>query len=236
MKTAYERTPDQKEFVHERLVETFAHQLSNYDTERRVEILVDRFLPKSRLTGKTALDVGCGLGFFSKRMHDHGAKVTASDLGPKLVEKTRERVGCTAVVADALRLRDQFGANAFDIVLSSECIEHTPTPNEAVKQMISVLKPGGYLSLSTPNFLWYPVVALATKLRLRPFDGFENFSSWSGLREVIESEGCEVVEEYGLHLFPFQFKMHAFSTWCDQNLQAMRWGMINICVLAQKKK
>jgi len=28
--------------------------------------------------------------------------------------------------------------------------------------MIAVLKPGGYLSLSTPNLLWYPVVRAAT--------------------------------------------------------------------------
>ena len=46
-------------------------------------------------------------------------------------------------------------------------IEHTPAPYEAVKQMSGVLKPGGLLSISTPNIVWQPVVQTATRMKLR---------------------------------------------------------------------
>jgi 2-polyprenyl-3-methyl-5-hydroxy-6-metoxy-1,4-benzoquinol methylase len=228
------RTPTTKEYAHERLGEAFESALSTYDTRRRVEVLVDEFLADDMVTGKTALDVGCGLGFFSERLVHRGATVTACDIGPTLVEQTRQRARCEAVVADALALRDQFGPDRFDLVVSSECIEHTPHPADAIRQMVSVLKPGGFLALSTPNVLWYPVVRAATILRLRPFDGHENFSTWRGIRRVLASEGCAIVREHGLHLFPFHFKLHRLSTWCDRHLQPLRGMMINICVLAQK--
>ena len=137
-------------------------------------------------------------------------------------------------MADALALTSTFAPGSFDILVSSECIEHTPEPYLALRQMCRVLRPGGLLALSTPNLLWSPVVRGATALRLRPFDGHENFSTFAGLREVLEDEGLEVRREVGLHLFPFQLRLHALSRLCDRHLQALRPLMINLCVLARR--
>ena len=100
--------------------------------------------------------------------------------------------------------------------------------------MVAVVKPGGLIAVSTPNRLWQPIVRLASRLRLRPFDGYENFSTWEGMRQTFQHEGAEVIAERGLHLFPFQFGLHSLSTWCDGHLQAGRALMINVCVLARK--
>jgi 2-polyprenyl-6-hydroxyphenyl methylase/3-demethylubiquinone-9 3-methyltransferase len=228
------RIPDAREYSHETLGERFERALSPYDTRRRVEVLIDEFLPDSAIAGKSVLDVGCGLGFFSRRLAERGALVTACDLGPELVRRTRERVGCTAVVADALALEHQFGPDRFDVVVSSECIEHTPDPDGALRQMVAVLRPGGYLSVSTPNVVWWPAVRFATAIGARPFDGLENFSSWRSIRLAIAQAGATIVEERGLHLFPFQLPVEPLSRWCDRHLQPLRGLMINICVLAQK--
>lgn len=228
------RHVDQREMTHERLDDRFASALSRYDTDRRVEVLVDEFLGRERLRGAKVLDVGCGLGDFSQRLADLGAEVTACDLGAGLVDRTRARVGCKAVVADALNLSATFEPESFDIVLSSECIEHTPDPERAVREMMRLVKPGGLLSLSTPNRVWWPVVRLASILKLRPFDGFENFSSWRGLRGQMAEVGLDVIREKGLHAFPFQFGLHALSRWIDESMQPLRGGMINICILAKK--
>jgi 2-polyprenyl-6-hydroxyphenyl methylase/3-demethylubiquinone-9 3-methyltransferase len=227
------REPTAEELCHERLGARFATALSSYDTTRRVEVLVHDFLA-GKTRGARALDVGCGLGFFSEALARAGAEVTACDLGPGLVERTRARVGCEARVADALALEETFARDGFDVVLSSECIEHTPDPARAVASMCAVLKPGGWLALSTPNLVWQPVVRAATALRLRPFDGFENFSTWKGLRRTLGAAGVRVEREQGLHLFPFQLGLHGLSRWCDAHLQGLRWGMINLCVLARK--
>jgi SAM-dependent methyltransferase len=229
------RVPTPQELTHERLGARFAEALSGYDTARRVSVLVDEFLPADLVRGRLVLDVGCGLGFFSERLVQLGATVVACDIGPNLLAETRARARCETVVADAMDLEATFGKDRFDAVISSECIEHTPRPDDAVAQMLAVLKPGGLLSLSTPNRVWQPVVQVATLLKLRPFDGFEHFSSWSGLRRTLRANGGEILRERGLHLFPFQLPMHALSMWCDAHLQAARGVMINICLLARKQ-
>lgn len=229
------RVISEAEYCHEHLGDEFATALSDYDTNRRVEVLVEQFLAGSAVPGTNALDVGCGLGFFSRSLHSRGVDVTACDLGPKLVERTRSEVGCEAVVADALNLVDQFGKNQFDMVVSSECIEHTPDPYAAVRQMAGVLKPGGLLSISTPNIVWHPVVQAATRLKLRPFDGYENFSSWQGLRRTLDECGVDIVREQGLHLIPFQFRLYRISRWLDRHFQPLRLCMINICLLGRKR-
>ena len=229
------RIISEAEYCHERLGEDFETALSDYDTTRRVEVLVEEFLGSAAKAGTKALDVGCGLGFFSHSLHQRGVEVTACDLGANLVEQTRLRVGCEAVVADALNLVDQFGDGKFDIVISSECIEHTPEPYQAVQQMASVLKEGGLISISTPNIVWQPVVRAATRMKLRPFDGYENFSSWRGLRQTLDACGIDIVREYGLHPIPFQFGLHRCSQWLERHSQSLRLGMINICILGQKR-
>ena len=230
------RAVTEEEMCHERLGDQFEDALSQYDTRRRVEVLIDQFLTDEMVRGKQTLDVGCGLGYFSKRLSERGARLIACDIGPGLVQRTRDLVGCQAEVADALELVQQFGSNRFDLVVSSECIEHTPSPQRALEQMAAVVKPGGYLAVSTPNIVWSPVVKLATAMRLRPFDGHERFSSWSSVRRTLAASGVDVVREFGLHLFPFQFPLHRLSTWCDRRLQALRPLMINLCVLGRKRE
>lgn len=230
------RAITEEELCHERLGDEFESALSQYDTRRRVEVLIDQFLSDEMVRGKDTLDVGCGLGYFSKRLSERGANLIACDIGPGLVQRTREFAGCRAEVADALELTGQFGLARFDLVVSSECIEHTPSPRRALEQMASVLRPGGYLAVSTPNIVWSPVVKLATALRLRPFDGHERFSSWPGVRRVLRGCGVEVVREFGLHLFPFQIPLRGLSRWCDRHLQPLRPLMINLCVLGRKQR
>jgi 2-polyprenyl-6-hydroxyphenyl methylase/3-demethylubiquinone-9 3-methyltransferase len=223
-----------RDYAYERLGEKFAGALSNYDTSRRVEVLVDDFLAAAPIANRSALDAGCGLGFFSDRLVQHGAVVTACDLGPSLVDATRERAGCDAVIADVLDLPEVFGRNRFDIVLSSECIEHTPDPDAAIQQLVAVAKPQGLIAISTPNVVWKPAVALSTALGIRPFDGYENFSTWGSLRRSLGKAGATIVRERGLHLFPFQLGLHGLSRWCDGHLQVLKPLMINLCVLAVK--
>jgi 2-polyprenyl-3-methyl-5-hydroxy-6-metoxy-1,4-benzoquinol methylase len=228
------RTISHKELAHERLGDRFGEALSNYDTERRMRVLISEFLGDTNLMGKRVLDVGTGLGFFAEELQKRGASVTAVDIGETLLNRVRTRVGCECRRVDALALVEYFGPESFDCVLSSECIEHTPSPTEAVRQMIRVLRSGGYLSLSTPNRVWLPVVKLATALNLRPFDGLEHFSTFRSLRSVLEEEGAAVLKEKGLHLIPFQLNAPRLSIWLDNNAQMLRDVMINLCVLAQK--
>jgi 2-polyprenyl-3-methyl-5-hydroxy-6-metoxy-1,4-benzoquinol methylase len=229
------RDIDERELCHERLGRRFELQMSRYDLDRRLEVLIDDFLGEVEVAGLEALDVGCGLGAFSERLSERGARVTALDIGAGLVAKAVGRARCEGVVGDACRLIERFGSARFDLVLSSECIEHTAEPRRAVAEMIGVLKPAGRLSLSTPNWLWQPVVRCASRLKLRPYDGYENFLGRRELRGLIEAAGGEVIRHTGLHLIPFQMPLHRLSKLCDRRLQSLAPLMINQCMLASKR-
>lgn len=96
------RQISEREYCHEALGESFAGALSEYDTRRRVETLIEEFLTDVMVRNKKAIDVGCRLGFFSQRLQERGANGVACDIGSTLLEFTARRVGCACVVADAL--------------------------------------------------------------------------------------------------------------------------------------
>ena len=57
-------------------------------------------------------------------------------------------------VLDVARLRERFGPEVFDLVTSTEMLEHCHDWQDALYQMLSVLRPGGLLLLTTrsPGF------------------------------------------------------------------------------------
>jgi 2-polyprenyl-3-methyl-5-hydroxy-6-metoxy-1,4-benzoquinol methylase len=221
-------SPHYKELTHDRLVGQFDDLMDDYDVARRREILIDRFLGPD-VRGKLVLDGGCGVGGMTARLVERGARVVAADIGPRLAAETRKRWGCGAVVTslDALGFR----SGTFDAVLSSEVIEHTPDPEKAVRELYRLVKPGGSLVVSTPNRLWLPPVWAASVVRLRPYDGYENFLWPGALRRALESAGGRIVEHRGIHLWPFQIKpLHGASRWVDRFGETLLPLMINQCI------
>jgi SAM-dependent methyltransferase len=60
-------------------------------------------------------------------------------------------------VVDANDLIDTFGMDSFDVVISTEMLEHAKDWQRAVTQMVRVLRPGGVLVWTTrsPGFLFH---------------------------------------------------------------------------------
>lgn len=223
----------EKELAHDRLTARFDELMDDYDLGRRTEVLVDQFLRGVELRDTLVLDGGCGVGGLTRVLVAKGARVIALDIGPQLASATRRRWGCTAVVGTLTALG--LSSCAFDTVLSSEAIEHTPDPERAVLELYRVLKPGGHLVLSTPNRLWQGPVRAASFLGVRPYDGYENFLWPTDLRRVLEREGGRVLDHRGIHLWPFQLKpLHRLSRWVDQFGTALLPLMINQCLCCMK--
>lgn len=105
-------------------------------------------LPKQEVAGKRVLEVGS--------LNVNGSpRQFIVPLGPS------EYIGCDLVagngvdqIANARFLVQTFGMNSFDIVISTEMLEHVPDWKTCISQMKRVLKPGGSLVLSTrsPGF------------------------------------------------------------------------------------
>jgi SAM-dependent methyltransferase len=175
--------------------------MNPYDLQRRIEVMFDQLLEGESLSGQRVLDVGCGTGAFSLMALERGGVVTGLDIGPKLLARARMKGVARIVAGDALSL--PFADGLFDIVLSSECIEHTAEPQRAVVEMLRVLRPGGRLVITCPNRVWHWSVTLANALNLRPYRGLENWPSWRKLASWVEAGGGDVVQHVGVHMFPF---------------------------------
>ncbi|HEV3219093.1 MAG TPA: class I SAM-dependent methyltransferase [Candidatus Acidoferrales bacterium] len=115
--------------------------------------------------GQRVLDVACGTGVVAVTAARIGAKVSAIDLTPELLERARENSQIAGVEVDwregdAEKL--PFGDAAFDVVLSQFGHMFAPRPALAVAEMLRVLKPGGTLAFST----WPPELMTGRMFRL----------------------------------------------------------------------
>jgi len=109
------------------------------------DALVDAAAPQP---GEHVLDVAAGTGNVAIRAAARGARVTAADIAPRMVELGRQRTGPAVdwIEADVedLPLPD----NTIDVVLSAFGVIFASRPEVALAQLNRVLKPGGRLLLT----------------------------------------------------------------------------------------
>jgi len=211
-------------------------QLDNqHDITTRKNVVFNKLLANIPLENTTVLDAGCGYGAFSVELAKNKCKLVSCDLIFELTSKTVKKTKESGVVADAFLL--PFLDNSFDIVVSSEMIEHTPNPEYVICELIRVVKPGGYIVLTTPNKNWQFLVRLASFLHLRNFNGIENFLGFKQLERILENAHVDTIYHIGIHLFPFQFKfLWNLSKYTDEKFGDRFLGrfMINQAVLCKK--
>lgn len=207
--------------------------MNSYDLSSRLHAVFEELLQGVPLKGLRVLDVGCGTGEFTLLAQRKGADVTSLDIGYRLLEVAKYKGVLTPVAADALAL--PFECESFDLVVSSECVEHTTNGSGAVQEMIRVLRPDGRLVLTCPNRAWRWLIVSATRLGLRPYAGIEEPPSWSTLEEWIDLAGGQVLIHRGLHALPFQLPLaELLLPRLDGLLAPFQRYFINQCLLATK--
>ncbi len=207
---------------------------NRYETRRRLELIFGRLLDNVPLRGARLLDAGSGGGHFSQVADILGARVTSLDMGLSLLAQVAQRCETTRCVGSVLGM--PFRDGAFDVVLSTEVVEHTPDPLAALAELARVLRPGGLLVATTPCRLWEPVVRAATALRLRRYEGRENFS-WPGpARRTLERAGVRVERCFGFNLLPlFRPPFEPLHRVLDRAGGALAPLYVNLAVLGTKR-
>jgi 2-polyprenyl-6-hydroxyphenyl methylase / 3-demethylubiquinone-9 3-methyltransferase len=104
------------------------------------------------LSGKRALDVGCGAGLLCEPLTRLGAAVTGVDAAQENVAVARAHATGAGLSID-YRCGDVagLGLSGFDLVTSMEVIEHVADKVSFLTALAGALAPGGLMVLSTPN-------------------------------------------------------------------------------------
>jgi 2-polyprenyl-3-methyl-5-hydroxy-6-metoxy-1,4-benzoquinol methylase len=157
-------------------------------------------LRKELTDASKLLELGCGQGHVlrqlvaEKRLREEN--VHGIDQSKTAVEFVAKHLPAAHLqVGDISRL--EFPNESFDLTLLMETIEHLENPHPTLAEIHRVLKPGGRLFLSFPNYLhfpWWIVRILAEKLNhpnwivLQPI---YQFYTMFGVRKLLRQAGFE---------------------------------------------
>jgi len=222
---------DPRAFFYESFAEEWDARMDRNEIEKRLRLVFSRLLRREDVRGKRVLDAGAGMGYFSRVLAEWGARLVALDMGPALLGKVRQKCAAQAVAGSALDL--PFSDHSFDVVLCTEVIEHTTDPRRAVAELCRVSAPGCLLLLTTPNRLWRPAVVVATALRLRPYQGYENWVGYHQLAAWVGAAGMRVERQSGFNLLPHTFFCRPAFDFLD-GIGFLHPLMINIALRARR--
>lgn len=95
------------------------------------------------------LDLGCGTGDFIKILSKKNKKVEGIEISKKVAQIAQKK-GLKIKISD-LHTTFPYSKNSFDTVTAGEIIEHIYDTDFFLEEIKRILKPNGFLILSTPN-------------------------------------------------------------------------------------
>ena len=171
---------------------------------------------KINLENKNVLDVGCGGGLLCEAMFDQGAIVTGIDAaGPGIEvakihsQKNNKNIDYFEKTAEELITEKK---SYYDVVTCLEVLEHVPDPGHLVKNCVDLLKPGGFLFLSTINKnprSWVTAIVGAEYIFNILPKGTHEFSKFikpSSLAKFVREANAELIETKGMFYNPITHK------------------------------
>jgi 2-polyprenyl-3-methyl-5-hydroxy-6-metoxy-1,4-benzoquinol methylase len=199
------------------------------------------------LAGKRVLEIGCGRGDFScwlARQPERPAEIVAADFAATAVRKGREFAGSQGLSGitweeqdiQAIRQPDA----SFDTVISCETIEHVPDPRQALRELARVLKPGGRLFVTTPNYLGvYGLYRAYLRLRGRPYtevgQPINNFMLLPLTRAWVAQTGLRIKKVDGIgHYFLWPGQSAKELPALNEPRSVMRWVALHSLVVGEK--
>ncbi|HSB01999.1 MAG TPA: class I SAM-dependent methyltransferase [Anaerolineales bacterium] len=168
--------------------------------------MIDQLVRPHLHIGSRLLEIGCGAGNLLLQASVPGSYPLALDLSMQALTFVRSRLqevsfgaeapsgfACTQAIGEALPFPDA----SFDCILLSEVIEHLTAPQISIAEARRVLRPGGRLLVTTPNYRsFWPLMEWAVdRLNMAPkMAGEQHVSRFhpSSLRHMLVEAGLTV--------------------------------------------
>ena len=176
-------------------------------SKRRIMNVLDRYLQKA----ETALDAGCGSGFFSKYFCDKGLRTWSLDYSDDALLLAKKVTAGKAHIVKKDLLSASMSEHIkerFDIIFSDGLLEHFTHEQRLriISNFRALLSERGLIITFVPN-KWSPWQLI------RPFymPGIEEAPMvLSELFRLHERNGLKVVDSGGVNTFPFAFSPDRF--------------------------
>ena len=223
--------PKENDLYFEEIGEQFNCWMSPYDVQQRVK-LIKKLLPED-VSDASCLEIGCGTGKISEIIAPLVKDLLVVDISEALAKSVGTRLGVDWMAQDACKLT--LPHDTFDLIISSECIEHTADPRKALVNMTKALKEGGKLVVTSPNKLWYPVLWFAQVSGIRNFTGNEDWLFPFEAAKVLKKNTICDLQMSGCHLFPWQLPLAKYVLpFFDRFDRFLYPFMINYGILGRK--
>ena len=140
------------------------------------------YLAFAASTPQDILDVGCAQGTLALLLAEGGHRVTAVDLRPEFLAyaKSRHTHGDIRWVT-ANVLEDEI-SGTYDLIFANQIVEHLVYPDRLLSQLKHVLRPGGRIVVTTPNYDY-------VKNDLPSYSQLGDPASWEHLQFTADGDG-----------------------------------------------
>ena len=158
---------------------------------------------------KKILDYGCGWGHLSNHLSTKGHNVTGIDLNKSEIEICQSVWGIKENLTFLNKQINYFDPESFDLIISSQVIEHVHNVGNYLSEINRVLSPLGELIITLPNLLTPKFILLNGRMNIESIlkrinkNILENFdkrdlhiNAWDPLHftHLVSTLGFEVIE------------------------------------------
>jgi len=167
--------------------------------------IIDSVYPsKGRL-----LDLGCAIGTFLKVAREDSWEVEGVELSAYAAKYAVEKENLTVHNGDLLDMK--LPSESFDVVTMWDMVDHSEVPNDIVKEVYRILKPGGIVAMDTfmddallftlANVMYKTTFGMVKgpSFKAHPIHHSHYFSTGT-FKYLLESNRFEVISQRGSYL------------------------------------